>query len=368
MRSIFKNHWIYLLGLVLFLNASTNALAQFETDTPTLSATPTPFVTGTPEISTVWLEFNASDSAAKKTILKPTPTPNISAISSLTEPEDIAPLSAPTPETGSNTEQNKSQANVLKTGNENKVSGTSGSASGSASAKVTSGKASNEMDLGSEEDNASQSSGLSGSSPKKSASGSHSSVLEEAPEANSGSLGMIGLYEAGIQNYKNKNYDSSIHYLKKALTISDASVPFYYYAEANAMLAVIYKFYRIDEDLSRRYCEAALKIDPSTKTARKLIHEIGASNTEAEKKYLVGIKAYEKGNDAAAIGAFKEMVEDKDSATPSFYYAEAYKILGLIYQFHLKDEKQAAVYYHDALRIEPDDETAKGNLAELLQN
>jgi len=181
-------------------------------------------------------------------------------------------------------------------------------------------------------------------------------------------LGMIGLYEAGIQNYKNKNYDTAIQHLKEALTIKDAAVPFYYYAEANAMLAVIYKFYQVDEKLSRQYCEAALKIDPSTQTARKLIHEIGSSNTEAEKKYLAGVKAYEKGNDTAAISAFKEMLEDKDPATPSFYYAEAYKILGLIYQFHLKDKEHAVVNYEASLKIEPADETAKNNLAELHED
>ncbi|HTA76109.1 MAG TPA: hypothetical protein VK791_03010 [bacterium] len=362
MRSIFKNHWIYFLGLALFLNVSTKAFAQFETDTPTLSATPTAFMTGTPEISTVWLEFNPPDSSPKKKALKPTPTPNISVISSLTEPEDIAPVLAPTPQTASEVGTNQSKTAALdKIGNGSRVSGTNGSILGQTPSKIASGKSSSEMDLGSGDENGSQELSSSDSSSKKSGS----STFGETSGIKSGSLGMIDLYETGIKNYKNKDYDSSIECLKKALTIRDNNVPFYYYAETNAMLAVIYKFYRIDENLSRQYCEAALKIDPSTKTARKLIHEIGASNTEAEKKYLVGIKAYEKGNDSAAIGAFKAMVEDKDSATPSFYYAEAYKILGLIYQFHLKDENQAVFNYRAALKIEPDDETAKKNLSQL---
>jgi hypothetical protein len=367
MKSIFQNYWIIPWGFVLFFSVSTQVFAQFETDTPTLSVTPTPFVTGTPEISTVWLEFNAPDSTPSKTALKPTPTPNISVISSLTEPEDIAPLSAPTPQAASSANQNQSQT-MDKAGTGNKVSGTSASAQKQTSSKTIPGKSSNEMNFESGDENGSLSSGLSGASPQKSVSASRALSSEGTAEIEPGSLGMIKLYEAGIQNYKNKNYDSAIQHLKRSLTISDNNVPFYYYAEANAMLAVIYKFYRIDEELSRRYCETALKIDPSTKTARKLIHEIGASNTEAEKKYLVGIKAYEKGNDAGAIHAFEEMMEDKDPATPSFYYAEAYKILGLIYQFHLKDEKQAVLNYQAALKIEPDDETSKKNLNLLRQN
>lgn len=364
MNSIFKNHWIIVGGLALFFSASNQVFAQFETDTPTLSATPTAFVTGTPEISTVWLEFNAPDSPKKRTVLKPTPTPNISVISSLTEPEDIAPITAPTPQAEADASQNKSQANVLnKSRNGTNVSATGVSVP--ASTKVTSGKASNEMDLGSGNENQTQTSGSSNLSPKKPTTSSRPPTLEGTSEVKHASLGMINLYETGIQNYKNKDYDSAIEDLKKALTIADSTVPSYYYAETNAMLAVIYKFYRVDEELSRQYCEAALKIDPSTKTARKLIHEIGASNTKAEKKYLVGIKAYEKGNDTLAIHALKEMAEDRDPTTPSFYYAEAYKILGLIYQFHLKDEKQAALDYEAALKIEPSDEAARKNLSQL---
>jgi tetratricopeptide (TPR) repeat protein len=94
------------------------------------------------------------------------------------------------------------------------------------------------------------------------------------PLMTQGILKMRDIYEAGIQNYKEGDYATAITYLKRALDKQDAYTPKYYYAEANAMLGVIYQFRLIDKKLALQYYKAALAIDPSTATARKHIGEV----------------------------------------------------------------------------------------------
>ncbi len=82
---------------------------------------------------------------------------------------------------------------------------------------------------------------------------------------------MREIYEAGIAAYKGGRYQTAVRLLKKALLVEDAT-QFWYYAEANAMLGAIYH-YKIkvpnSRSLARSYYQAALKIDPQTRTALK---------------------------------------------------------------------------------------------------
>jgi len=82
------------------------------------------------------------------------------------------------------------------------------------------------------------------------------------------------VYEAGIQAYKEKDYDLAIKYLKKAVSMDDELTPKYIYAEANAMLGVIYQFRIIHKGRAYRYYKEALRIDRTTRTAKRHIREV----------------------------------------------------------------------------------------------
>jgi hypothetical protein len=91
---------------------------------------------------------------------------------------------------------------------------------------------------------------------------------------------MRDLYDQGISAYKAKRYDRAIDYLKKALLIKDSKVEYWYYAEANAMLGVIYHYHRLvpgHKEKARGYYRAALKVDPATVTAKKGLKLLGTS-------------------------------------------------------------------------------------------
>jgi tetratricopeptide (TPR) repeat protein len=173
------------------------------------------------------------------------------------------------------------------------------------------------------------------------------------------------MYRSGIQKYEAKDFAASIRDLKDALLIQDNTVPRYFYAEANAMLGVIYKFNLPDPLLSHQYCDLALMIDPSTETARKLRYEIDASNTKTEKKYWDGMELYGKGKYDDAMDTLKAVVHAHDRTTPSFFYAEAYKTLGFIYEFYKGDQKLALECYKAALKIEPKDIVAQQSIDKL---
>ena len=175
----------------------------------------------------------------------------------------------------------------------------------------------------------------------------------------------MDLYRSGIKNYQAKDFDGAIRDLKHAITIYDKSIHHYFYAEAFAMLGVIYKFDRPDPVLSHQYCDIALKIDPYTETAQKLRYEIDASHTEAENNYWTGMEAYGKGDYDEATRLLKNVVESKDPATPSFYFAESYKNLGFIYELYRGDQKLAYQYFKAALSIEPKDEVAQQHVDKL---
>ncbi len=89
-----------------------------------------------------------------------------------------------------------------------------------------------------------------------------------------GFLKMRDIYQAGINSYKEQDFAQAIIYLKRALAQKDTYTKKYYYAEANAMLGVIYQFNIIDKKLAYQYYRAALDVDPETETALKHIGEV----------------------------------------------------------------------------------------------
>jgi len=92
-----------------------------------------------------------------------------------------------------------------------------------------------------------------------------------------GMLKMRDVYEAGVKSYKRAEYDQAIRYLKQALTLKDPYTKDYYYAEANAMLGIIYQFYFTvpgHQAKAYQYYQEALRIDSETETAKKHIREV----------------------------------------------------------------------------------------------
>jgi tetratricopeptide (TPR) repeat protein len=89
-----------------------------------------------------------------------------------------------------------------------------------------------------------------------------------------GVLQMKGVYQAGVDCYRKQDFAKAIRYFKKSLEIHDPYTPKFYYAEANAMLGVIYQFNIIDKPTAYEYYRAALDIDPTTRTAKKHIGEV----------------------------------------------------------------------------------------------
>jgi tetratricopeptide (TPR) repeat protein len=104
--------------------------------------------------------------------------------------------------------------------------------------------------------------------------GNSAEVLELTPVAGQGMLKMRDVYNVGISYYKKQDFAKAIRYLKQALQIHDPYTLFFYYAEANAMLGVIYQFHIIDKKLAYEYYSEALRIDPETATAKKHIREL----------------------------------------------------------------------------------------------
>jgi tetratricopeptide (TPR) repeat protein len=99
-------------------------------------------------------------------------------------------------------------------------------------------------------------------------------ILAVTPTPGEGVLKMKDLYKAGYAYYKKQDFANAIRYLKESLQIHDPYTPKFYYAEANAILGVIYEFHIIDKSTAYYYYQAALKIDPTTATAKKHVKEV----------------------------------------------------------------------------------------------
>ncbi len=90
-----------------------------------------------------------------------------------------------------------------------------------------------------------------------------------------GTVKMKDKYEAGIKYYDDKDYDTAVRYLKNALEVKDDPyTPKFYYAEANAMLGIIYQYHIIHLGRAYRYYKAALKYEPHNQTARRHIKQV----------------------------------------------------------------------------------------------
>jgi hypothetical protein len=90
-----------------------------------------------------------------------------------------------------------------------------------------------------------------------------------------GQFQMKYMYEAGIKYYNEKDYGTAIRYLTNALKITDDPyTPKYIYAEANAMLGIIYQYHIIHRSLAYWHYKAALKYEPGNKTARRHIKQV----------------------------------------------------------------------------------------------
>jgi tetratricopeptide (TPR) repeat protein len=90
----------------------------------------------------------------------------------------------------------------------------------------------------------------------------------------SGRVRMKNAYEAGIKYYQEKDYDQAIRYFKRAVSMKDKYTPKYYYAEAYAMMGVIYQFRIIRYQTAYNYYKQALNYEPRNKTAKKHIKEV----------------------------------------------------------------------------------------------
>jgi tetratricopeptide (TPR) repeat protein len=99
----------------------------------------------------------------------------------------------------------------------------------------------------------------------------------EKPIMGEGILKMKDVYAAGMKYYKQEDFVQAIRFLKQSLTIKDPYTPKFYYAEANAMLGIIYQFHIIHPDLAFQYYHEALEIDPTTETAKNHIDQVKPS-------------------------------------------------------------------------------------------
>ncbi len=87
-------------------------------------------------------------------------------------------------------------------------------------------------------------------------------------------------YRAGMKAYAAHQFVTAVTDFKKALEIKDPSVQYYFYAESNSQLGMIYQFYLTKtphhRELAIQYYKRALKIDPWTKSAKKYLKMLQA--------------------------------------------------------------------------------------------
>lgn len=92
---------------------------------------------------------------------------------------------------------------------------------------------------------------------------------------------MKDLYQSGVEAYRAKDYEKAIRYLKCAVSFEDPYTSRYYYAEAHCLLGVIYQFFYPVTDhisLAKMQYEAALRIDPQTRIAKKHLAEVSETS------------------------------------------------------------------------------------------
>lgn len=89
-----------------------------------------------------------------------------------------------------------------------------------------------------------------------------------------GVVKMKNLYDAGKSAYQEKDYVRAIRYWTKAVRMKDPYTPKLYYAEAYAMLGIIYQYHIIHYGRAYRCYVEALKYERGNQTARRHIKQV----------------------------------------------------------------------------------------------
>ncbi len=94
-------------------------------------------------------------------------------------------------------------------------------------------------------------------------------------------------YIAGMKAFEAHRDLAAVTDFKKALSVNDPTAKYYYYAESNAMLGVIYQFRLTKVEghnkLAVKYYKRALKIDPGTKSAKKFLRMLEITKPSGKK-------------------------------------------------------------------------------------
>ena len=94
-------------------------------------------------------------------------------------------------------------------------------------------------------------------------------------------------YIAGMKAFEARRNLVAITDFKKAISVNDPTAKYYYYAESNAMLGVLYQFRLTSlpghNKLAIKYYKRALKIDPRTKSAKKFLAMLQGAKPSGEK-------------------------------------------------------------------------------------
>lgn len=83
--------------------------------------------------------------------------------------------------------------------------------------------------------------------------------------------------------------------------------------------------------------------------------------------YEAGIKYYKENDYDVAIRYLSDAVKKNDPYTPKFYYAEAYSMLGVIYQYHVIHYGRAYRCYAAALKYEKNNSTARRHIKQVYK-
>jgi len=94
-------------------------------------------------------------------------------------------------------------------------------------------------------------------------------------------------YIAGMKAFEAHRDLAAVTDFKKAIAVNDPTAKYYYYAESNAMLGVIYQFRLTKVEghnkLAVKYYKRALKIDPGTKSAKKFLAMLQGTKASGKK-------------------------------------------------------------------------------------
>jgi hypothetical protein len=95
-------------------------------------------------------------------------------------------------------------------------------------------------------------------------------------------------YIAGMKSFEAHRDLAAITDFKKAIAVNEPTAKYYYYAESNAMLGVIYQFRLTKVEnhnkLAVKYYKRALKIDPGTKSAKKFLAMLQGKKPSGKKR------------------------------------------------------------------------------------